>query len=58
MLYVDETHYRTLTSHVNIAATLILVYDYLLTFDDEVQRVWKNIRWSGATVLWIGVSTV
>jgi hypothetical protein len=48
---------RILTQHVNIAATLILVYDHILTFDLEVERIWKHTPWSGGKVLWMGVST-
>jgi hypothetical protein len=47
---------RILTQHVNTAATLILVYDLILTFDIEVERIWENTPWSGAKVLWMGVS--
>jgi len=44
----------TITKQLNTAATLILVYDYLLTFGDEVQRVGRDTAWSGAKVLWLG----
>jgi hypothetical protein len=48
-------NHRALARHVNTAASLVLVYDHILTFDDEVERIWKRTPWSGAKLLWIGV---
>ncbi|PPR02230.1 hypothetical protein CVT24_011458 [Panaeolus cyanescens] len=38
--------------YFQIAAFVMLVYDHVLTFSDEVERVWKQ-RMSGATVLFL-----
>jgi hypothetical protein len=45
-----------LSRYFNAAATVILVYDFLLTFGDEKERIWKDGTWTGAKVLWVGVS--
>ena len=49
-------YHRILSRHFNAAATVILLYDFLLTFGDETQRIWKDGTWSGAKALWVGVS--
>ncbi len=45
-----------MSRYFNAAATVILLYDFLLTFGDETQRIWKDGTWSGAKALWVGVS--
>lgn len=38
--------------YFQIAAFVMLVYDQILTFPDEVERIWKQ-NWSGATILFL-----
>jgi len=52
--FLESVFQATTTRRVNTAASVILVYDFILTFDDEVQRIWKQTPWSVAKLLWIG----
>lgn len=36
-----------------LAAFVMLVYDIFLTFSVEVDKIWRNMRFSGLTVLWV-----
>ncbi|KAF4615902.1 hypothetical protein D9613_011369 [Agrocybe pediades] len=38
--------------YFQIAAYVMLLYDHMLTFSDEVERIWKA-RFSGATLLFL-----
>ncbi|EDR04977.1 uncharacterized protein LACBIDRAFT_303914 [Laccaria bicolor S238N-H82] len=43
----------TAGKYFQIAAFVMLVYDQILTFPDEVvERIWKQ-NWSGATILFL-----
>ena len=37
-----------------IYGQVMLFYDIVITFGDEVEKIWKK-RFSGATVLWVVV---
>ncbi|KAF9040753.1 hypothetical protein BJ165DRAFT_1549707 [Panaeolus papilionaceus] len=38
--------------YFQISAFVMLIYDHMLTFSDEVERIWKQ-RFSGATILFL-----
>jgi len=40
------------THYANVAAVMILIYDHIITFPDEVELVWKG-RWNLGKVLFI-----
>ncbi|KAF8994598.1 hypothetical protein BDQ17DRAFT_1366745 [Cyathus striatus] len=42
----------TAGKYFQLAAFVMLIYDHILTFPDEVERIWKQ-RFSGATVLFL-----
>ncbi|KZW01107.1 hypothetical protein EXIGLDRAFT_745299 [Exidia glandulosa HHB12029] len=54
----DVEEYRDITAvtfkYYFAAALCLVYYDWLLTFDDEVDRIWA-VTWNLFTVLWVGV---
>ncbi|KAI0740452.1 hypothetical protein C8Q76DRAFT_790912 [Earliella scabrosa] len=48
--FATEFWSSTVANYCGLAATTILVYEYLLKFPDEVELFWKR-KWTGASVL-------
>ncbi|KIM57302.1 hypothetical protein SCLCIDRAFT_28912 [Scleroderma citrinum Foug A] len=37
----------------HMAVTVLLLYDYFLTLDDEIEFIWKRLSWNSSTVLYL-----
>ena len=52
MLYYFD-YLRNGAKYYALASFVMLVYDILLTFPREVDKIWRKKRFSGLTVLWV-----
>ncbi|KAG2034964.1 hypothetical protein BDR03DRAFT_963728 [Suillus americanus] len=62
IVYNDPTWWPTinadrLSSYLTVASFVIILYDWALTFGQEVELVWRQ-RWSPMTVLCLGVCSL
>ncbi|KIJ62719.1 hypothetical protein HYDPIDRAFT_41847 [Hydnomerulius pinastri MD-312] len=50
--YISDVHVAQLTRMCQMAPYVVMLYDHLLTFDQEVELVWKR-SWTLSTVLYV-----